>query len=320
MEIGSFIEMQFPSGKEYYTGENIVRLNSGRCAIYHAFKSLGCKRIWLPVYQCGTVREFLQKKEVEISYYNIDKDFRPILSYVEKDDAVLLVNYFGIISNSEMVNRATGFDNVIIDNCPAFFSHPIERAWNIYSARKFFGVPDGAYAIGDKSASTSEYQQDYSSETSLFMLKRIEYGCEGEVYSERELNENRIDTSDVKHMSRLTRKILDGVDYDSVARKRTENFNYARNLFDSINLIDVSRFLDDTCVPMVYPLMVKEENLINRLLKGKHFQGNWWRYILELPYANEFEKDLSKYMIPITIDQRYGPTELNYIKSIVYGK
>ena len=312
--------MQFPTGREYYTGENVVRLNSGRCAVYHAFRSLGCKRIWLPVYQCGTVRDFLQKKGVEISYYNIDNDFKPILSDVDEKDAILLVNYFGIISNSEMAYRASKFDNVIIDNCPAFFSQPIDNAWNIYSTRKFFGVPDGAYAIGDKSAPTSEYPQDYSSDTSLFMLKRIEYGCEGEVYKERELNENRIDTSDIKLMSKLTHTILDGVDYTEVIRKRIENFNYARNLFDSINLIDVSRFLNDSCVPMVYPLMVKDENLIKRLLRGKHFQGNWWRYILDLPYANEFEKDLSKYMIPITIDQRYGTTELKYIKSIVYGK
>ena len=59
MEIGSFIEMQFPKGKELYKGEkNIARLNSGRAAIWHAFRVLGCEAIWIPYYQCDTVEIF----------------------------------------------------------------------------------------------------------------------------------------------------------------------------------------------------------------------------------------------------------------------
>ena len=43
MEIGSFIEMQFEKGKEYYSQKtNIARLNTGRAAIWHAFRVLGC--------------------------------------------------------------------------------------------------------------------------------------------------------------------------------------------------------------------------------------------------------------------------------------
>ena len=39
MEIGSFLELQFEKGKEYYSGNtNIARLNSGRVAIYHAVR------------------------------------------------------------------------------------------------------------------------------------------------------------------------------------------------------------------------------------------------------------------------------------------
>ena len=35
MEIGSFIEMQFPKGKEYYNQSvDIARLNTGRSAIW----------------------------------------------------------------------------------------------------------------------------------------------------------------------------------------------------------------------------------------------------------------------------------------------
>lgn len=319
MEIGSFIELQFAKGHEYWTGDNVARLNSGRSAIWHAFKQTGCKKILLPVYQCHTVREFLESKGVEIEYYNIDFDFSPKLDDVTDDCAVLIVNYFGIFSVSEMRRRAGKYKNLIIDNCPAFYASPIDECINVYSARKFFGVPDGSYVIGKSISPDTDYESDYSSNTSLFMLKRIEYGCEGQVYKDREKNEERIDSSDAKKMSKLTHTILDSIDYEIVKAKRKENFEYARRLFDDINLLDVTRFYDDTCVAMVYPLMVKDDTLMKRLIAGKHFQGNWWRYITGLPYANQFEKELSQYMIPVTIDQRYGKRELDYIKSIVYG-
>jgi len=70
MEIGSFIEMQFPKEKEYYSGDrNIARLNSGRAAIWHAFRLTGCSSIWIPYYQCETVRAFLETKKVEVLSY-----------------------------------------------------------------------------------------------------------------------------------------------------------------------------------------------------------------------------------------------------------
>lgn len=320
MEIGSFIELQFPTGKEYYTGDDVFRMNSGRTAIWHAFKATGCKKILLPVYQCGTVKEFLKKKDAEVDFYNIDSKFAPIIDKIDNDTAVLIVNYFGIISNHEMRQRASRFPKVIIDNCQSFYSTPIPTCWNIYSSRKFFGVPDGAYVIGpDVNEIDTTYPQDFSSDTALFLLKRIEYGCNKDVYADRSINETRIDKADAMHMSKLTRKILDGLDYVEVRDIRRANFEYADKLFGCLNQINVHEFYDNNCVPMVYPLMTNDRTLINRLLKANHFQGNWWKYILDLDYSNEFEKRLSSYMVPITIDQRYDASTLDIIKQIVYA-
>lgn len=320
MEIGSFIELEFDKGKEYWKGDNVLRLNTGRAAIWHAFKATKCKGIYIPVYQCHTVTSFLNKHSVEIRYYNINENFEPDLESIPKDFSILIVNYFGIFSNTEMAARASRFKNVIIDNCPAFFARPINGCQNVYSARKFIGVPDGSYVIGDNITSECDYAQDFSSDTSAFLLKRIEYGCEGKVYQERESNETRLDSSDALKMSRLTHTILDGVDYKSIKPIRRRNFAIACSLFDCINKIDVRKFYDESCIPMVYPLMTDDERLMPRLISAKHFQGNWWRYILDLNTSNDFEKRLSKYMIPITIDQRYGEEHLNYIKDIIYGK
>jgi len=322
MEIGSFIELQFCKGQEYYKGDaDIARLNSGRAAIYHAFRITGCSTIWLPIYQCDTVRDFLNKKNVPIKYYHIDKNFNPIDLKQEKNEAVLLVNYYGIMSNRRMEELASKYQNVIIDNSQAFFCRPIDSCMNVYSCRKFMGVPDGAYVIGKNAhLFLEEYKQCFSSDTSLFLLQRIEFGCEGKAYESRKFNEYRLETEDIMRMSKLTQTILDGTDYELNKQKRLKNFKLACSLFSDINKIDPLMNFDEETIPMVYPLVVEDEELLNKLQKAKHFQGHWWSYLLNETKESDFENWLSRYIIPITIDQRYGKEELEYINSVIRGK
>lgn len=319
MEMGSFIEMSFPKGREWYSAEeNIARLNTGRAAIFHAVRILECDTVYIPLYQCDTVEKFLGRKGVKVKKYLQDNNFTPLIEGVEDNACIILVNYFGIMSTKRMIELSNKYRNVIIDNSQAFFASPISGAMNVYSARKFVGVPDGAYVIGENAERYCEqYEQGYSSDTSIFLLQRIEYGCEGKTYQNRMLNEERIDAEDIKRMSLLTRSILDGADYGSISVKRKKNFQIAHKLFSDVNGIDPYRYYDESCIPMVYPLYVEEEDLMARLLKVKHFQGHWWNYILSLAEEGSFEYRMSKYMIPITIDQRYGEKELSYLRGVI---
>lgn len=322
MEIGSFLELQLPKGCEFYKQEtDIARLNTGRMGIWHAFRVTGCKRIWIPIYQCDSIRETFEKKGVEICFYHQDKAFNPIDIRTNNDDAVLIVNYYGIMSSARMVELAKPYKHAIIDCAQSFFCQPVEDALMVYSCRKFVGVPDGAYVVGkDAHKYVDEYPQCYSSDTAAFLLKRIEYGCEGKGYEARSLNEHRIDTEDCMKMSKLTRALMDAEDYESNKRKRKNNFAYAHKLLCNINLIDPIRYMDDETVPMVYPLVVEEDECIQRLIAAKHFQGHWWSYICEEQPNDTFEYWISRYVIPITIDQRYGQEEINYLVNIVKNK
>ena len=169
-EIGSFIELELPKGQELYK-DDVARLNTGRAAIWHAFRLTGAKAIWLPYYQCETVRDFLTRKNCLIKYYHIDNGFNPIDIDQEPDDAVVLVNYYGIMSNDRMKELSSNYQNVIIDNSQAFFCQPIENVYNVYSARKFVGVADGSYVVGkDAARFYEEYEQGYSSDTAAFRV------------------------------------------------------------------------------------------------------------------------------------------------------
>ena len=319
-EIGSFIELELPQGREYYSGEeNIARLNSGRAAIYHACRVLNLSTLWLPYYQCGIVREFLTRKGIMLKYYEIASDFTPLDLTPSEDEAVLLVNYFGIFSE-KLRSLCTRYKNVIVDHSQAFFTSPIPGLQNVYSPRKFFGVPDGAYLIGENAhCYVNDYPQSYSSDTASFLMERIEYGCEGKAYTSRQKNEERIDKEDVMRMSSLTRTLLDSLDYASVAHKRRVNYQKACDMFSSLNRI-APLLLSETSsqdVPMVYPLVVEDESLLDKLLRAKHFQGRWWQYLTQERPCDSFSHYLSRYMLPITIDQRYSPSDIEYIHHII---
>lgn len=322
MEIGSFIELQLPKGLEHYNQQtDIARLNTGRSAIWHAFRVTGCKAIWIPIYQCDTVREALMEHGVEVKYYHTDKDFNPIDLAPADDESALFVNYYGLMSHSRICELAKLSKHPIIDNCQGFFIAPVEGAMNVYSCRKFVGVPDGAYVIGKGAHQlVDEYPQCYSSDTAAFLLMRIEYGCEGKGYEARSINEHRIETEEIMKMSKLTHAILDGTDYEFIKQKRRENFEIACELLSDINKINPKQYYDEETIPMVYPLVVEDDELIQKLFKAKHFQGHWWSYICEEQPADSFEYWISRYVIPITIDQRYGREELEYLTNIIKNR
>ena len=319
MEIGSFLELQLPKGHEFYNQEtDIARLNTGRMGIWHAFRVTGCKRIWIPVYQCDSIRETLKKKGVEICFYHQDKDWNPLDIEAMDDDAVLLVNYYGIMSSGRMAELAKPYKHVIIDCAQAFFCCPVESTLMVYSCRKFVGAPDGTYVVGkDAHKYVEEYPQCYSSDTAVFLLKRIEYGCEGKGYEARSLNEHRIDVEDCMKMSKLTRTLMDAENYEFNRQKRKENFAYVHQLLWDINRINPTMYMDEETIPMVYPLVVEDDNLINRLFSSKHFQGHLWSYICYEQTENSFEYWISRYVIPITIDQRYGKKEMDYLVNVM---
>ncbi|MBQ3093633.1 MAG: hypothetical protein IJC52_00530 [Clostridia bacterium] len=318
MEIGSFIELQLPRGREWHREPCVARLNTGRAAIWHAFRCLPCDTLWLPTYQCDTVREFLQKKGVTLKYYAIDNRFEPQLTDVADNEAVLVVNYYGVMSDARMRDLASRYDHVIVDASQAFFAAPVDGAMTVYSARKFVGVPDGAYVMGEGADRfLDEYEQDYSSDTAGFLFSRIEYGCEGKGYETRMINEHRIDAADIATMSKLTHRLLDAEDNEYNMRKRRENFETARKLLDRYNALDAAMYYDDDTVPMVYPLVVEDDGLLPHLQKHKLFQGHWWSYLLDEVPEDSVEYWLSRYVIPITIDQRYGEEELRYTENLI---
>lgn len=317
-EIGSFIGLDLEGTQEFYNNElGIARLNSARSGIYHACRLYDCQTVYLPFYLCPSVNQYLSKHGIKIIKYHINERFEPIDVIQEEKSAVIIVNYFGIISHAKMQGIAERFENVIVDNSAAFYAPPLDGCYSVYSPRKFFGVPDGCYIIGHyASRGTNDYAQDRSAETSSFLFATIEQGTNA-TYNERMKNEARIDNSGPMRMSELTRCLLKNINYNRISSKRIENFKYAHFHFSKINKFDPFFSFDATCVPMVYPLVVEKDELDKKLREKKVYVGRLWTQVLKETAPDSFEAWMSKFMVPLPIDQRYGRTEINEMKNYI---
>jgi hypothetical protein len=274
---------------------------------------MNCNTIFLPYYLCPDVAHFLNERAVNVCYYYISERFEPLINENEKDSAILIVNYFGLFSELELRQLKSKYRNVIIDNCGAFFMPAFEDCFNVYSCRKFFGVPDGCYVVGPGAGTSPyhEYPNDQSSDTSAFLLKRIEKGCTA-VYQERMKNEERIDNAGVLKMSDLTRSLMCSLDYDNIKIKRRENFKYASTLYRKANIINPELYADENIVPLFYPLVVKDKELVEKLKIHGIYTGRRWSHVLSNVPVDSFEAFLTSYMVPLPVDQRYGEEVLDF--------
>lgn len=328
-EYGGYLPLELEKRQEYYTTTDkyeVRRYNSGRAAIYEAVVDSGARRVWLPVYLCDTVYNFLARKNVEVEFYNIDESFLPGLEDedhtidFQDGDIVVWTTYYGI-NTIESVHDIVGrYSNIIIDNTQSFFLPPQAGVYNVYSCRKFFGVSDGSYLIKDNFNKEYEQFPASNSETTLaYLIDSIETSTNG-AYRESIDNESRITSEDVMSMSKFTRRVMESVDYQKNVNKRFENFNVYADLLGEKNELKNSGTINvnhPEFAPMVYPLLIKNDELRRKLISNHIYVPQWWKKVEEDSMSNQWEKYLSEYLFPLPIDQRYDKEDMGFIADFV---
>ena len=88
------------------------------------------------------------------------------------DEYLYVVNYYGQLTKRKVLELKHRFAQIILDNTQAFFQKPLDGIDTIYSCRKFFGVPDGAYLSTNKRLS-EELEIDISRERMALSLIHI---------------------------------------------------------------------------------------------------------------------------------------------------
>lgn len=311
-EIGGYFGLEEFTGREYH--HNLIGVNSGRNALLYIIKSRKIKKLYIPSFLCDTVYKLCERENCEYEFYHIDSNFRPIFNgSLGSDEWLYIVNFYGQISDEEIILVKHRFDNVIFDNVQDFFRKPIKGIDTVYSCRKFFGVPDGGYVSTD-SVLTEQLEPDYSSERMKHILGRFEK-TGSEFYSFFQENDENFYDLGLKSMSRITKNILKAVDYDYIISKRNKNYSYLHKALGEYNKLNLTTPNGAYCYPFYCEngMAVKKE-----LAKNKIYVPTLWPNVFE--DGNKLEKDYAENILPLPCDQRYDMVDmdkiLNYVNTI----
>ena len=313
--IGGYFELELPDGEPYHKGS--LALNTGRNCLEYVLRARGYKKVCLPYYSCEVLLEPFNKLGVEYSFYHINESLELDKPLTLKDDeALLYINYFGLKQDYVTSLCATYGEQLIVDNTQAFYAKPIEGIDTFYSCRKFFGVADGAYLYGSRSLDM-ELEQDQSWERMEYLLKRIDISHEA-AYADFRAQSELLDNNPIRKMSGLTDRIMASIDYAGVAERRRNNFKQLDKALGDINGIKWN--LADDAVPMVYPFLTSDPNLRQRLIDNKIYVAQYWPNVLHNSDEISIEYTLTKRLLPLPIDQRYGEQEMNRIIQTIYDR
>lgn len=319
MEFGGYLSLELKKGNNYFEKDKTLffrEFNSGRGAIVAVLNAVAVSKVFIPFYNCHYVEETLEYNGFTVEKYLLDDAFLPIIYNFSEDDWLLYIDYFGLCNNDLKSKIASKYRNVIFDNTQSFYALPIQgdRVFNVYSCRKFFGTSDGSYLVWKNSIRINEqYEKDISWERSKYLLKSIEIGTNG-AYQDSLESENEIGYT-VKEMSVLTQKIMNSIDYDYVREIRRRNFMMLHAHLQHINEMNIT--IQEYNVPMIYPLMISKTEIRPKLIEEKIYIPQWWKYLLEILPETTLEHKLSKYLLPLPIDQRYSIEEMNAMIKIV---
>lgn len=313
-EIGGYLELESLISKPYH--KDCICLNSGRAALKYLLINKNIKKIYLPFYLCESVYNYINVAPLEIEFYHIDINFHPILISPEPEAYIYIVNHYGVLTNSSLLRLKEKFKNVIIDNTHSFFLEPLKGVNTIYSCRKFFGVPDGAYLYSNIE-NNLELEDNKITKHLSHIIGRKEYSASA-FYEQYVNNDKYFERSPIKNMSFFTKTILGAIDYDNVKNKRATNFAHLRKHLDKFNLMHDILLGSISDGPFCYPFLVEDAILLrNKLINHNIYIPFLWPNVKTTNGANDIESNLSKNILPIPCDQRYNMSDMDIIINII---
>lgn len=308
-EIGGYFELEQFAGQAYH--DDLLALNNGRSALLYLLKARNIKKLYLPYFLCDSVSNLCDRYGYEYEYYHIDSGFYPIFNKdLMADEWLYIVNFYGQISNQQLVKLQKQYKNIIFDNIHAFFQKPVPGIDTIYSCRKFFGVPDGGY-LATEAVLEEALERDVSKDRMRHILGRYE-GSASDYYKDFKDNDHSFVELPMKTMSKLTQNLMRAIDYETVRRKRNKNYAALAAALDESNSLDL--IIPDG--PYCYPYYCEDGMRLKRHLADKKlFIATLWPNVLKS--GGQLEIDYAENILPLPCDQRYDLLDMKRILELI---
>lgn len=306
---------------------DVYTYSSGRSALYQILKYLqrekSVKRILLPDYLCGSVLVPVKALALEYCFYPIGEDLKldkeAFSGIYKNNDAILIINYFGLQDLSEQISFIRGLDKdaiIIEDDVQAYyeFKKPLGFVdFKFTSLRKTFAVPDGGllktYHPLPKVETANTFGQ-YKAAAGL--LKSMRKGnFNDQIYLEMfEKGEDLIDSELECGMSHISKKLYGNVDVEWVKVRRINNARYLVDELAKKGIRTILPLLEDH-VPLFIPIYLKNRDEVrSRMFQYEVFCPVHW------PIEGMLLKrgaEMAEHELSLIVDQRYGQKEMDEI-------
>lgn len=312
---GNCLELDLRCGKHYHEGA--IRLNTGHHCLQYLIKAKQYKKIYIPYYTCQIIPDVAKVCNIRYEFYSINDMFEPVKDYrLLSDEAFLYTDYYALKPDTVIRLADIYKSQLIVDNSFAFYSKPIPGIDTFYTARKFFGVPDGAYLYTDTLLTENIEQDKLSHERMMHLLKRIDVSIEA-AHADYVANELMLDELDrpIQKMSNLTEKLLMGIDYESIKEKRIENYLFLDSALKNDNLLKID--LPKDAVPMIYPFLNSKNDLRKRLIGNKVYVPTFWHNVFDWCSSDQPEYFLSENIMPLPVHQQYDRETMSQILELL---
>lgn len=305
--IGGFFELEPEVAQNSASFHaSALALSTGRACLMMMLFELRPTRVFVPHYTCDALLEPLRMQGIEIAFYALNRDLSPKQALrLGSRDFIIYINYFGLCDKQVCELSSIYGRQLLVDDTHAFFHGRRTGHWSFTSARKYFGVPDGAYLFAPLELPTpaSQFNGD-----DLSHLELRSNGLQKEAFAAYQVYEGTLDCS-VARMSLFSSERLLRVDYSSVAKQRRRNFDRLHAALGPTN-----KFVFDygIAVPFCYPYLCDRTELRFELFAKGIYPPTLWSDVVDRA-APDWEIELSTALLPLPIDHRYGDTAMQQI-------
>lgn len=311
--IGGFFELELPRcGRPLH--HDALALTSGRACLALLLRQSRPRRALLPFYTCDAVIDAFAAAAVPVTFYGLTDLFAPDLADIPAaDECLLYINYFALQEPTVAQLMRDFGSRLVVDDAQAFFTARAPLSWSFNSARKFFGVPDGAYLRGPITASETFAPNDAVRVDHLLHRMR---GDLARGFAEHQDHERSF-TLDVFGMSRVAGALLQNVDYGAVADRRRRNFAALDGRLRRHNRLPVEPGAQ-SIVPFCYPLLPAGDVSHEDLWQHHIFAPRLWPEVVSRR-APGFarERELASLLLPLPIDHRYGEDDMMRVADVI---
>lgn len=290
-----------------------LALSTGRACLAVMLQTLRPQAVYVPFYTCNSVYQPFVERRIPLRFYALDARLRPQAPpTLQTDEYFLWTNYFGV-GGRDLADIAARYgDRLLIDDTHAFFAGRREGLWSFNSARKFFGVPDGAYLFAPTPLTVAAPRFSPAPSRHAHLARAGDWAA---AYQAEAAYEATLDAV-VRRISRVGERLLRGVDFARAAQIRRENFAVLHTHLAATNRLALDPAPTD--IPFCYPYLPTAAIDRGALAQRQIFALPLWQDVIwRAVEGYAWERQLSRRLLALPIDPRYGPVQMHRLVATI---